>query len=202
MELGSGEDECGAAAVLAKVAQALIAEASRRIVWETCVDEGADASKQSVLPKPRADCSGLPTDRMRTLKWDYATPKRQWPKIESIEQTFEYEKVDLYRDCIRKYVDAKRELFPESPALVDVSGGKVELPGVFEKRIEDWMERHPEYSPYMRGFARNYLISLLDDSFAETMYEHLAELAFAGGDFYVETGFFYIRDAGAVSSLS
>lgn len=121
-------------------------------------------------------------------------------KLDSIVQGFEYKKVGLYRDYIQKYVDKKRKLFPESPALVDVSRGKVELPEALEKRIEYWMGRHPKYSPYMRSFARKYLISLLDDSFAETMYEHLADFVIAGGDFYVEEGFFYIRDATAVSS--
>jgi hypothetical protein len=62
------------------------------------------------------------------------------------------------------------------------------------------MTNHPEYSPFMRTFARYYLISLLDDDCDPTLYKHLADCVIEGGDFYLESGMMHLRDAAAIST--
>ena len=121
--------------------------------------------------------------------------------LESTQCPFDYAKIDYYRSKARDYVERKHALFPGQPALFDVSFARTTLPTSLNDRIEKWMSDNPRYSPYMRAFARNYLISLLDDGCDQTPYSHLAECVLAGGDFYLESGMLYFQDAGAVSMM-
>lgn len=121
--------------------------------------------------------------------------------LESTHCPFDYEKVDYYRSKVQQFVERKHALFPDQPALLDVSFGRTKLPTSLSDRLEQWMSDRPRYSPYMRTFARNYLIGLLDDDCDGTLYGYLAECVIAGGDFYLETGWLYLGDAGAVSML-
>jgi hypothetical protein len=120
--------------------------------------------------------------------------------LESSTNSFDYAKLQLYIASVRAYLKEKRELFPNRAVLHDLSEGTVELPPEFAERIEKWMQQHPEYSPYMRRFARNYVISLLIEPCDAKLYEHLADCVREGGDFYIENAFIYLRDAGAISA--
>ncbi|QDV47421.1 hypothetical protein Enr13x_73300 [Stieleria neptunia] len=113
---------------------------------------------------------------------------------------FDYDKANLYQSKLRQYVDEKNSLFPDRPVLFDVTDGSVTLPDKLADRIEAWMVEHPEYSPFVRTFAKYYLASVLADSRHSSMYRHIAECVIEGGDFYIETGMFYLRDAAAVSA--
>lgn len=117
--------------------------------------------------------------------------------LEAATCSFDYDKTEYYKSKVEQYVEQKNVLFPEQPALFDISQGRTELPASLSERIDKWMSDHPEYSPFMRTFARNYMLSLLDDCDAH-LYGYLAECVVEGGDFYVETGMFYLRDAVAV----
>lgn len=118
--------------------------------------------------------------------------------IESAKE-FDYGKVNLYRSKLQQYVDEKNSLYPDRPLLFDVTNGSVQLPDELNARIEEWMGQRPEYSPFMRTFAKHYLASLMDDNIHSSVYRHIADCVIEGGDFYVETGMFYLRDAIAVS---
>jgi hypothetical protein len=120
--------------------------------------------------------------------------------LESSTNSFDYAKAELYFASVRAYVKEKHELFPNTPVLYDLSEGSVKLPPEFAERIEKWMLQHPEYSPYMRTFARNYIISFLIEPRGAKLYEHLADCVREGGDFYIECSFIYLREAGAVSA--
>lgn len=122
--------------------------------------------------------------------------------LESTKCSFDYDKTEYYQSRVQQYVEQKNRLFPEQPVLLDVSQGKTDLPVELSDRIEKWMADHPDYSPFMRTFARNYLISLLEDEYDATMYVHLAECVLEGGDFYLESGMLYVRDAVAVSTVA
>ncbi len=113
---------------------------------------------------------------------------------------FDYTKAGSYQAKLKQYVDEKNSLFPGRPVLFDVTDGKVSLPDKLCDRINEWMVVHPEYSPFVRTFAKYYLASLLWDSSYSSMYRHIADCIIDGGDFYLETGVFYLRDAAAVSS--
>jgi hypothetical protein len=121
-------------------------------------------------------------------------------ELESTQCSFDYEKADYYRSKVRCYVERKHALFPGKPDLFDVSSGRTKLPTSLEVRVEKWMAAHPEYSPFMKYFAKYYLISLLDDDCDGTLYVPLAECVVEGADFYLETCMFYLRDAGGVST--
>jgi hypothetical protein len=122
--------------------------------------------------------------------------------LESTKCSFDYDKAQYYQSRVQKYVEQKNEFFPQQPVLLDVSQGKTDLPVGLSDRIEKWMADHPDYSPFMRTFARHYLICLLDDECDAKMYGHLAECVVEGGDFYLETGMLFLRDAAAVSTVS
>ncbi|MEQ8211595.1 MAG: hypothetical protein RH917_17345 [Lacipirellulaceae bacterium] len=122
-------------------------------------------------------------------------------KLESAKCSFDYGRTAYYREKVRDFVESKNASFPGTPVFYDLSQGRTELPKHLGDRIEQWMANHPNYSPYMRTFARNYLISLLDDECDATVYGHLTECACEGGDFYLETGVIYLRDVTAVSTI-
>lgn len=122
--------------------------------------------------------------------------------LESTESPFDYEKVDYYRSKVQDFVLRKNVAFPEQPVFFDMSAGRSQLPTRLSDRIEKWMSDHPEYSPFMRSFARSYLISLLDDECDGTIYTPLAECVIKGGDFYLESGMLYLRDAAAVPTFT
>jgi hypothetical protein len=122
--------------------------------------------------------------------------------LEGAECPFDYGKSDYYRTRVQEYLKYKNASFPGQPVLLDPSQGKAELPTQLGDRVEKWMARHPEYSPYMRTFARNYLISLLDDDGDTTLYRPLAECVITGADFYLESGMMYLRDAIAVPTTA
>ena len=117
-------------------------------------------------------------------------------------KSFDYDKAELYQSKLQQYVDEKHSSYPGSPVLFDVTEGRVSLPDDLAGRIEEWMRSHPEYSPFMRTFAAHYLASLLDDNCRVSIYRHIADCVKEGGDFYVETGMFYLRDAAAVSAVT
>lgn len=121
-------------------------------------------------------------------------------ELESSQCQFDYGKVDYYRTKVEDFVKRKNAAFPGQPVLLDVSFGRTKLPTSLSDRLEKWMSDHPRYSPFMRTFARNYLISLLDDDCDGTIYGCLAEFVIEGGDFYLETGMLYLGDACAVST--
>jgi hypothetical protein len=121
--------------------------------------------------------------------------------LESSTNSFDYAKADLYFASVRAYLKEKRELFPNRNVLYDLSEGSVKLPPEFTERIEKWMQQHPEYSPFMRTFARNYIISLLIEPCGAKLYEHLADCVREGGHFYLESGLLYLEEAGAVSTI-
>jgi hypothetical protein len=118
--------------------------------------------------------------------------------LESTHCPFDYGKVDYYRSKVQDFIERKNAIFPEQPVLFDMSSGSTELPTALNDRLDKWMKDHPGHSPFMRTFARNYLISLLDDDCDGTLYGHLADCVLAGGDFYLESGMFYLRDAAAI----
>jgi hypothetical protein len=120
--------------------------------------------------------------------------------LELSTNSFDYAKANLYFANVRAYFKEKHDLFPNKPVLYELSEGSVKLPPEFAERIEKWMQQHPEYSPYMRTFARNYIISLLIEPCGAKLYEHLADFVREGGDFYIECSFIYLREAGAVSA--
>jgi len=115
---------------------------------------------------------------------------------------FDYKKVPHYESKLRQYAAEKTSLFPDRPALFDVTEGRVTIPEELNIRIEEWMRSHLEYSPFMRTFATHYLACLLDDIGNSLMYRHIADCVEEGGDFYVESGMFYLRDAAAVSAVA
>jgi hypothetical protein len=119
--------------------------------------------------------------------------------LESIECEFNYDKADYYKSKVLAFIQRKNELFPNQPALFDITQGGTELPASLNARVNKWMEMHPHYSPYMRVFAKNYLLSLLHDCHP-WLYRLLAECVIQGGDFYLEEGWVYVRDAAAVSN--
>jgi hypothetical protein len=118
--------------------------------------------------------------------------------LESAQCQFDYEKVDYYRTKVRDFVERKNSEFPGQPVLFDISAGRTSLPTGLSDRIEKWMSAHPEFSPFMRTFARNYLISLLDRDCDGTLYACLADCVIEGGDFYLECGMLYLRDAASI----
>jgi len=118
--------------------------------------------------------------------------------LELSQCPFDYEKVDYYRSRVQDFVERKNAIFPEQPVLFEMSSGRTKLPTSLSDRLEKWMSDHPAYSPFMRTFARNYLISLLDDDCDKTLYGPLAECVIEGGDFYLESGMLYLRDATAI----
>jgi hypothetical protein len=116
---------------------------------------------------------------------------------------FDYGKAGNYQVKLQQYVAEKNSLFPGRPLLFDVTEGSVSLPVELQQRIDGWMTNHPQYSPFMRTFAKYYLIGLLsDESSYSSMCRHVVDCIVDGGDFYIETGFFYLRDAAAVSGTS
>jgi hypothetical protein len=121
--------------------------------------------------------------------------------LESTQCPFDNAKVDYYRSKAQDFVERKHAFYPGHPVLLDVSFGRTKLPTRLSDRIEKWMTDHPRYSPFIRTFARNYLISLLDDACDGTLDAPLAECVLAGGDFYLETGMLYLRDAAAVMTI-
>lgn len=118
--------------------------------------------------------------------------------LEMAHQPFDYNKVDYYRAKIRRFVEREDAMFPGQPFLLDVSFGRTQLPDELNDRLEKWMLEHPAYSPFMKTFGKNYLISLLDDNSDKTLYPDLADCVAEGADFYLESGMVYLRDAGAV----
>lgn len=121
--------------------------------------------------------------------------------LESSAAKFDSGKYDFYRTKIREYVSLKKEMYGEQPVLFDVTKGKSELPEHLSERIENWMTKNPSYTPYMRSFAKYYLLSLLGDGPSATLYEPLAESVLEGCSFYIETGFFYLEEVFAVSGM-
>ena len=117
-------------------------------------------------------------------------------------KSFDYDKAQFYQSKLQQYVDENNSLYPDYPVLFDVTEGRVSLPEDLTVRVEEWMLSHPEYSPFMRTFAGHYLASLLDDNCHVSIYRHIADCVKEGGDFYVETGMFYLRDAAAVSTAT
>jgi hypothetical protein len=114
---------------------------------------------------------------------------------------FDYDKSGNYQVMLQQYVAEKNSLFPGRPLLFDVTEGSVSLPIELQERIDEWMSNHPQYSPFMRTFAKYYLVSLLSDSSSySSMCRHVADCIIDGGDFYVESGVLYLRDAAAVAT--
>ncbi|TWT37200.1 hypothetical protein KOR34_21470 [Posidoniimonas corsicana] len=122
--------------------------------------------------------------------------------LEASRCPFDYAKAHQYASSVYSYLIQKERQFPGSPSLPDISAGTTTLSPTLEARVETWMQSHPEYSPFMRTFARHYLISILAGSKGSDLYGHLAECVLEGGDFYIENGMFYLRDAAAVSKYS
>ncbi|MEM6799347.1 MAG: DUF1841 family protein [Planctomycetota bacterium] len=118
--------------------------------------------------------------------------------LKASQSFFDYAKTQDYVACVQAYVEAKIERCPGSHALVDPSGGTIKLPPQLNERVDRWMQDHPEYSPFMRTFARHYLIDFLADTGEVNPYEHLAQCVKQGCNFYVENGAFYLQDAAAV----
>ncbi|MGC4003381.1 MAG: hypothetical protein QM811_09700 [Pirellulales bacterium] len=121
--------------------------------------------------------------------------------LERMRCQFDYEKVEIYRSKIQEFLRCKESQFPGKYVFFDITQGKATLPVGLDERIEIWMSNHPDYSPFMRTFARNYLISLLEDYGNKNPYELLAQCVIQGGDFYLESGFIYLRDAAAISTF-
>jgi hypothetical protein len=117
------------------------------------------------------------------------------------KSNFSYDKVYFYQSKIQEFVSRRNATY-ENPyhALVDLTNGSVELPKEFPDRIERWMTAFPELSPFVRKFARYYILSLLDGK--SDLYAPLMECVVAGGDFYIENGIFFVRDAARVSAHS
>lgn len=122
-------------------------------------------------------------------------------KLESATAAFDYEKADYYRSKAAIFFERKVTLYPHQPELFDPTKGRTSLPSNLEQRIEKWMPEHPEYSNFMRTFARNYLLSLLDEECDDELYGLLADCVMEGADFYLESGMLYFRDAVAVPTL-
>jgi hypothetical protein len=120
--------------------------------------------------------------------------------LEMTQCRFDYSKIDFYRSKARDFLERKHSMFPGQTVLLDVTAGRVELPTALSERIDKWMLEHPDFSLFMRTFARNYLISLLGEYSHQTPYRPLAECVVEGADFYLETGMMYFRDAGAVKT--
>ncbi len=119
--------------------------------------------------------------------------------LESSTAKFDSGMYGFYRTKIREYISFKKEMYGEQPILLDVTGGRIELPEHLSERIECWMTNHPNYSPYMKRFAECYLLSLLSDGPGARLYLPLAESVLEGCSFYLETGFFYLEDGYPVS---
>ena len=119
-------------------------------------------------------------------------------ELEASTSSLNCGKVEFYCNRIKAYASRKNELHPNQPVLFDVSAGTVTLPPHLEQRIESWMRSHPEYSPFMRKFARFYLIELQGCEGSEPIYKPLAEAVLEGVDFYIENGIFFLQDAGGV----
>ncbi|MBL8869796.1 MAG: hypothetical protein JNK90_08370 [Planctomycetaceae bacterium] len=120
--------------------------------------------------------------------------------LESATRKYDPGSEAFYRKCVQTFVERRNRLYPGRFVMHDTSEGRLQLPDDLMQRVESWMASHPHFSPYMRRFAVNYLLSLLDEGPGADVYSPLADCVLAGGDFYLEQGFFCFPDF-AVSGI-
>jgi hypothetical protein len=118
---------------------------------------------------------------------------------------FDYAHTDYYVSQLRAYIHNRNSAFgPNAPLLIDVTHGTTELPSSLIERVEAWMMNSRKMapkmmlSPYMRTFAKYYLLSLLVDTEYEEFYAPIANMVAEGGHFYIENGIFFVLDAAMV----
>ena len=118
-------------------------------------------------------------------------------RLENSANAFDYDNAARYASYVRQFTQRRSAATSSSSILPNLSHVN-ELPVDLNVRVEAWMQSHPDYSPFMRRFAVNYLLAFLDDKCDATVYEPLVDLVRAGGDFFVENDIFFLRDAIAV----
>ncbi|MDB5343989.1 MAG: hypothetical protein JWP89_2366 [Schlesneria sp.] len=127
--------------------------------------------------------------------------RREMTALESITSDFDERKAGEYASLVRVYVERAKEFLnrsgvPQYGSLVDVlNGGINALPDELAVRLDKWMNRQPEYSPFIRKTVKYYLLSVLNDNVDSDVYSPLIDVIRLGGDFYIENGTFFIRDA-------